>query len=53
MQNVQYTPCVTMIGFSESNADDSAPPSKRLRKQLCMNVTAPTWVVLRGAASLI
>ena len=30
-----------MIGFSDSNAEDSAPPNKRPRKRLCVNVAAP------------
>ena len=36
------TPYIIMIGFSESNAKDSAPPSKQPQKRLCVNMTAPT-----------
>ena len=42
LYNIQYTPYITMIGFSDSNTEDSAPPSKRPRKLLCVNVAAPT-----------
>ena len=31
-----------MIGFSDSNAKDSVPPSKQPQKRLCVNMTAPT-----------